>query len=153
MRFYNSGRYDTTGELLPSEPLLPHVLLPGKVFLFCNTRFISSLRVAEVGREEEEVLHAAQGGHAVLRLCANFAHGILEPVPHSGRSFASLFPILPRSLSEGALCMCVCVRVFVCAHVYVSVCEGVRCLGCAYALLHICVCVCEHAPSFGGVFV
>ena len=116
MRFYNSGRYDTTGELLPSEPLLPHVLLPGKMFLFCNTRFISSLRVAEVGREEEEVLHAAQGGHAVLRLCANFAHRILEPVPHSGRSFASLFPILPRSLSEGALCVCarVCVRACVC---------------------------------------
>ena len=37
-----------------------------------------------------------------------------------------------------------CVRVFVCAHVYVSVCEGVRCLGCAYALLHICVCVCVN---------
>lgn len=102
-----------TGELLPSEPLLPHVLLPGKTFLFCNTRFLSSLRVAEAGGEEEEVLHAAQGGHAVLRLCANFAHRILEPVPHSGRSFASCFPILPRSLSEGALrvCACLCARV------------------------------------------
>lgn len=110
MRFYNSGRYDTTGELLPSEPLLPHVLLPGKMFLFCNTGFISSPRVAEVGGEEEEVLPAAQGGHAVLRLCANFAHRILEPVPHGGRGFASCFPVLPRSLTEGALCVCVCAR-------------------------------------------
>lgn len=92
MRFYNSGRYDIILEyFFHFESLLTCVLLSGKKFLFCNARFLSSRKVRQAGRQEEEVLYAAQDGwcldsRTVLRLCANFAHRILEPVPHRDKS-------------------------------------------------------------------